>query len=131
MSTAGVRGAHGGSVPMLQDVSVDALHAALRGLAERQRAVSDNVANVNTPYFRARRVAFEGSLKSALADGENPMAANRDQVFLTRDPIGLNENNVDLNAETILGVRTQLAYELALRATGDRFAIVRTAVKGV
>ncbi|MFN0282933.1 MAG: flagellar basal body rod protein FlgB [Kineosporiaceae bacterium] len=113
---------------MLEDVSVDALHAALRGLAERQRAVSDNVANVNTPYFRARRVAFEGSLRSAVSDG-TPAAA-RSQVFATQDPVGLNENNVDLNAETVLGIKTELAYELALRATGDRFALVRTAVKG-
>jgi flagellar basal-body rod protein FlgB len=113
---------------MLEDVSVDALHAALRGLAQRQRAVSDNVANVNTPYFRARRVAFEGSLRSAVSDG-TPMAAQA-QIFATSDPMGLNENNVDLNAETILGVKTELAYELALRATGDRFTLVRTAVKG-
>lgn len=115
---------------MLEDVSVDALHAALRGLAERQRAVSDNIANVNTPFFRARRVAFEGSLKSALAEGANPLAETRSTVYSTRDPLGLNANNVDLNAETVLGVKTQLAYELALRATGDRFSLVRTAVKG-
>jgi flagellar basal-body rod protein FlgB len=113
---------------MLEDVSIDALHAALRGLAERQRATSDNVANVNTPYFRARRVAFEGSLKSALAAGD-PMAA-RPTGFYTQDAPGLTENNVDLNAETIIGVQTQLAYELALRATGDRFGLLRTAAKG-
>jgi flagellar basal-body rod protein FlgB len=114
---------------MLEDVSVDALHAALRGLSERQRAVNDNIANINTPYFQARRVAFEGSLKSAVADGD-PMAAST-SIFSTAETGGLNANNVDINAETILGVKTQLAYELALRATGDRFTLVRTAVKGV
>ncbi len=115
---------------MLEDVSVDALQSALRGLAQRQRAVNDNIANVNTPYFRARRVEFEGSLKSALADGENPLTSAA-SVRYTDDPSGLNENNVDLNAETLIGVQTQLAYELALRATGDRFTLLRTAVKGV
>jgi flagellar basal-body rod protein FlgB len=113
---------------MLEDVSVDALHAALRGLAERQRATNDNVANVNTPYFRARRVAFEGSLRSALADGA-PMAS-APSIFYTQDAPGLTENNVDINAETIIGIQSQLAYELALRATGDRFSLIRTAVKG-
>jgi flagellar basal-body rod protein FlgB len=115
---------------MLEDISIDALQAALRGLSQRQQAVGDNIANVNTPYFQARRVEFEGSLRSALADGENPLGATPSVVY-TNDASGLNENNVDVNAETLIGVRTQLAYELALRATGDRFSIIRTAVKGV
>lgn len=115
---------------MLEDVSIDALQAALRGLSQRQRATNDNIANVNTPYFSARRVAFEGSLKSALSDGENPLSSGA-SVYYTDDSRGLNENNVDLNAETLIGIQTQLSYELALRATGDRFTLVRTAVKGV
>jgi flagellar basal-body rod protein FlgB len=115
---------------MLEDVSIDALQAALRGLSQRQQAVGDNIANVNTPYFQARRVEFEGSLKSALGDGENPLTATPTVVY-TDDSSGLNENNVDVNAETLIGIKTQLAYELALRATGDRFTLVRTAVKGV
>ena len=116
---------------MLEDISIDALQAALRGLSQRQQAVSDNIANVNTPYFQARRVEFEGSLRSALAGGENPLLDSAPSVVYTNDPSGLNENNVDVNAETLIGVKTQLAYELALRATGDRFSLLRTAVKGV
>ena len=116
---------------MLEDISIDALQAALRGLSQRQQAVGDNIANVNTPYFQARRVEFEGSLRSALAGGENPLVDSAPSVVYTNDPSGLNENNVDVNAETLIGVKTQLAYELALRATGDRFTLVRTAVKGV
>ncbi|WP_088320068.1 flagellar basal body protein [Kineosporia sp. R_H_3] len=115
---------------MLEDVSIDALQAALRGLSQRQQAVGDNIANVNTPYFQARRVEFEGSLKNALGDGANPLTSSPTVVW-TDDPSGLNENNVDVNAETLIGIKTQLAYELALRATGDRFTLVRTAVKGV
>ena len=49
----------------------------------------------------------------------------------TNDPFGLTGNNVDLDAETVLGVETQMRYELALRATGDHFTLLRTAIKGV
>jgi flagellar basal-body rod protein FlgB len=52
------------------------------------------------------------------------------QVSLTNDPFGLTGNNVDLEAETLLGVETQMRYELALRATGDRFSLIRSAIKG-
>jgi flagellar basal-body rod protein FlgB len=114
---------------MLEDVSVDALHAALDGLAARQRATSDNIANVNTPYYRAKSVAFEGDLSQALADGGDPMSVTP-TVSVSSAPVGLTYSNVDINAETVSSVNTQLAYDLALRATGDRFTLLRTAVKG-
>jgi flagellar basal-body rod protein FlgB len=115
---------------LLNDISISALHSALTGLSARQRAVSDDIANVNTPFFRARRVEFEGDLKRALANGENPLNTVGPQVTLTNDPFGLTGNNVDLEAETLIGVETQMRYELALRATGDRFSLIRSAIKG-
>ncbi|MDQ1287670.1 MAG: flagellar basal-body rod protein FlgB [Actinomycetota bacterium] len=115
---------------MLDDVSIDTLHAALNGLASRQRAISDDIANVNTPFFRARSVTFEGNLKQAVESGKNPLLAEQNVVF-SPEPVGLTYSNVDLAAETISSVNTQLAYELVLRATGDRFTILRTAGKAV
>jgi flagellar basal-body rod protein FlgB len=114
---------------MLEDVSISALHSALDGLAARQRATSDDIANVNTPFFRARSVSFEGDLRSALSDGTDPLQV-APTVTLSSAPVGLTYSNVDLNAETMASVNTQLAYDLALRATGDRFTLLRTAVKG-
>jgi flagellar basal-body rod protein FlgB len=115
---------------VLNDISISALHSALTGLSARQRAVSDDIANVNTPFFRARRVSFEGDLKQALAGGEDPASTVGPQVTMTDDPFGLTGNNVDLDAETLIGVETQMKYELALRATGDRFTLLRSAIKG-
>lgn len=114
---------------MLEDVSISALQSALRGLSARQNAISDDIANVNTPYFRARRVSFEADLKRALADGSDVSSVAPATTY-TSDAAGLNENNVDLNAETVLGVQTQMAYDLAVRAAGDRFSLLRTAIRG-
>jgi flagellar basal-body rod protein FlgB len=114
---------------MLDDVSISALHAALSGLSQRQRAVSDNIANVNTPFYTARRVSFEGDLANAMQSGEDPMSVSA-TVSASTDPYGLTQNNVDLDSETVLAVQTQLRYELALRATGDRFSLLRTAIRG-
>jgi flagellar basal-body rod protein FlgB len=114
---------------MFSDVSINALHAALNGLAERQRAVGDDIANINTPNFTGRRVNFEADLKSALADGSDPMSVSP-SVTASTDPYSLTNNNVNLDAETVLGVDTSLRYDLALRATGDRFSLLRTAARG-
>jgi len=114
---------------MLDDVSIGALHSALNGLSARQQAISDDIANVNTPFYRARSVSFEGDLQQALANGDDPMSVNPSVQF-SDAPGGLTGNNVNLDAETTSSMQTQLRYELALRAVGDRFSLLRTAVKG-
>jgi flagellar basal-body rod protein FlgB len=114
---------------MLDDVSVDALQAAMRSLSARQRAISDDIANVDTPFYRARSVSFEADLRRAVGDGKNPLSV-APTSSLSDAPAGLNGNNVDLTAETMASVNTELAYQLALRAAGDRFTLYRTAIKG-
>ena len=114
---------------MLDDISIKALHSAMDGLQARSRAVSDDIANVNTPYYRARSVAFEDNLRRALNSGDDPMIA-QSTVLFSDAAGGLTGNNVDLEAETVLGAKTELSYELALRAAGDRFSLIRTAIKG-
>jgi len=52
------------------------------------------------------------------------------ETTVSNAPAGLNGNNVDLTAETTASVDTELAYQLALRAAGDRFTLYRTAIKG-
>ena len=114
---------------LLDDVSITALHSALNGLMDRQNAISDDIANVNTPYYRARSVDFEGQLKQALENGDDPMSATP-TIQYSSAAGGLTGNNVDINAETIASAKTEMSYELALRATGDRFTLLNTAIKG-
>jgi flagellar basal-body rod protein FlgB len=110
------------------DVTSVALHAALRGLAARSRAISDNVANVQTPGFLAGRVAFEDSLREAMASGESPDVAPT--IARSLEPTREDGNNVNLDTETISGIDTNLRYQLALRAVDDRFKLMRTAIGG-
>lgn len=114
---------------MLDDVSINTLHAALNGLAQRQRAISDDIANVNTPYYRSRTVAFETDLRQAIERGREPLDV-QPQVVYSAAPAGLTENNVNLPDATVASVNTQLAYELVMRATGDRFSVLRAAGRG-
>jgi flagellar basal-body rod protein FlgB len=114
---------------MLDDVSIDALQAAMRGLSARQRAISDDIANVDTPFYRAHSVSFEADLKQALDSGDNPLSVTPTTTLSTA-AAGLNGNNVDITAETTQSVNNELAYQLALRAAGDRFSLYRTAISG-
>ena len=113
---------------MIADVSMSALHAALDGLAQRQRVTADNIANVNTPGFLAGRVDFESSLRGALAGGENPLSA---QALVARslEPTNTNGNNVNLDAETVNATETGLRYQLALNALDGKYDSLRTALR--
>lgn len=114
---------------MLDDVSIDALQSAMRGLSARQQAISNDIANVDTPFYRAHSVTFEASLRSAVDAGDDPLSVQPTTTISTA-PAGLNGNNVDITAETTQSVNTELAFQLALRAAGDRFGLLRTAIAG-
>jgi len=106
------------------------LGSALDGVSLRQRVIADDIANVDTPGFRARSVDFETSLRAAIADGE--FAGDAVPVTSTPadTPVGANGNNVDLRKETLAAVQSQFQYQMLGRAVSDRFANVRTAIGG-
>jgi flagellar basal-body rod protein FlgB len=107
-----------------------ALHSALDGLAFRQKVTADNIANVDTPDFTARKVDFEDSLRSALADGADPSRVAPTTELSTAQR-GANGNNVDLANETMTAMQTTFSYQLLSRAVGDRFGLITTAIGGM
>ena len=106
------------------------LGAALDGLAWRQRVTADNIANVDTPDFRATSVEFESALRSAISDPGGAEVALADGVEVvsttTRTPVGADGNGVDLRKEALAAVQTQFQYQMLARAVSDRAEIVRT-----
>jgi len=115
---------------MLESTTLRTLQTALDGLMARERATSDNIANVNTPYYTARQVSFEDSLRRAVDSGQDPATAGFTTSY-TDAPGSLTGNNVDLDTETVTAMQTSLRYDLALRATGDQFSLLRTAARAV
>jgi flagellar basal-body rod protein FlgB len=113
---------------MIGDLTSTALHAALSGLAERQRVSADNIANVNTPGFLAGRVDFESSLRGALSGGDMP-SVDGGQVLRSLEPTNTNGNNVNLDAETVIATETGLRYQLALNALDGKYNVLRTSLR--
>ena len=72
---------------MFDDVTSSALRSALAACPLRQRVIADNIANIETPGFRAGKVKFEDALRSAVADGGTPAVVGRRVAKLARaDP---------------------------------------------
>ena len=118
----------GGFAIVLDDVASVTLHAALSGLAQRQRVTANNIANIDTPGFTAGRVSFEDSLRSAVEAGE-PASALVSSGF-SSDNAGVNGNNVNLASEITIDEETTLATQLMSGALTSKFALISTVLGG-
>jgi flagellar basal-body rod protein FlgB len=103
------------------------LHTALNGITVRQDVIADNIANVDTPGFRARSVDFESSLRSAVAGGGVSEGGVEVNVMQTATPIGVNGNNVDLRKESMAAMQSVFQYQIVSRSVSDRLDNMRTA----
>lgn len=117
------------------DAVSQVLASALDGVALRQRVTADNIANVDTPGFRASSVDFETQLKAAIGDGSFAEGQGPDTITATTmptdTPVGANGNNVDLRKETMAAVQSQFQYQILTRAVTERFDLVKTAAAGI
>src|SRR3954463_2566439 len=113
---------------LITDSTSTALHAALSGLAQRQRVTADNIANVNTPGFLAGRTDFESALSGALRNGDTPTVSGG-TVVRSLEPTNTNGNNVNLDSETVIATETGLRYQLALNALDGKYNLLRTSLR--
>lgn len=111
---------------MFGSVSFDAMSSALDSLALRQRVIADNVANVQTPGFQARRVQFEQALSNAVGEGSGKVQG---RVLTSLEPTREDGNNVNLDTEVLSNIDTNLRFQLATRAVDGKFAAVRAAMR--
>ncbi|QBR92367.1 flagellar basal body rod protein FlgB [Nocardioides euryhalodurans] len=107
------------------------LSSALDGISLRQRVIADNIANVDTPGFRATSVDFESSLAAAIDSGEMPAEGIAPSTAPTQTPVGPNGNNVDLRKESLAAIQSQFQYQVMTRAVSDRSALIKTAAGAV
>jgi flagellar basal-body rod protein FlgB len=113
------------------------LRAAMSGLAARQRTIANNVANVDTPGFKASEVRFEDALKSAISRGTgatvnqaslNATASRGTLVDATTSRA--DGNNVDIDREMELLGEANLNYSAMTQLMATRLGIVRNVING-
>jgi flagellar basal-body rod protein FlgB len=111
---------------VLDSVATVALTSALNSLSERQKAIANNIANVNTPGYTAKRVMFEDALAASVKAGDGHVAATTARSL---EPTQANGNNVNLDTETLSNIETTLRYQFAAQAVSGEFSAMRTALR--
>lgn len=101
---------------------------ALDGLSQRGQVRAHNIANVNTPNFRAQRVEFESALRDAVARGR-PEAATT-SVVTSPTIVDGNGNSVDLENEMLTALQDGLMRDTMIASFNFKSAQMRVAFGG-
>ncbi len=118
---------------LVTDTTMVALERALDGTAAQQRAVANNLANLETPGYVARHVNFEGALRSALhaaRQGEDE-ALDLLQPMLVSDspsPDQSGAGGVDIEHEMTQMSEASVRYEALVRFARRKFEMIGTAI---
>lgn len=118
------------------------LQKALDGSWQRQRAIANNIANHETPGYKAIEVDFEKSLeteikklengiptKEKIAEGIDSLKNSEINVFSDYSTSNRADgNNVDMDLENIEMAKTQIQYQYLTRSMTDMFARLRYAI---
>jgi flagellar basal-body rod protein FlgB len=104
------------------DTTQAALAAAMSGAAQRQNAIADNIANVDTPGYQRRDVDFHSALQNALASGTSP------SVDASASPVRADGNTVDIDRESAAEASNGLEYEALSQVLRSRDDIIQTAI---
>jgi flagellar basal-body rod protein FlgB len=116
----------------LFDPSLRILSHALDVRLQRQEVLSGNLANVDTPGYEARDVAFEESLQNAVAASSQRLAAGESSSFeflesTPRDAVQTHDTTGDLDATMAALSENAMSYSAASKAAGKKLAILRYA----
>lgn len=122
----------------IDSVTTSLLNKDLDGLWARQQAISDNIANFETPGYKTKTVSFEDQLRDQIASGgggSHKMMENIQNVQpvteeAQNETYRADGNGVDLEQQNIELARTQLNYDYSLTELSDAFSRLKTAISG-
>lgn len=106
---------------------------ALDAMWMRANAISNNIANNDTPGYKAKKVDFENQLTSALSDNtitETELSGVTPTQSEVSGSYGEEGNGVDIEQQMIELTRNQLQYNYLERAVSDNLGLLMTAAGG-
>ncbi len=113
------------------------LESYLQLTSSRERAISANMANVDTPGYQTRDIDFRSELSKAVTQASTLSEEGNQGLLFTpvvRQVRGLMQrpdgNNVSLDREGLLLSETQLQYQIGIQLLKNQFHQLLTAING-
>ncbi|MDW5375302.1 flagellar basal body rod protein FlgB [Halomonas sp. HP20-15] len=121
---------------------------ALNLRAERQKVLASNIANADTPNYKARDFDFSAELSRAMQQGrpaegglslartserhiqaQAPASAGRDLLYRIPDQPSLDGNTVDMNRERAQFADNSIRYQAGLTILSRKIQGLKTAMQ--
>jgi flagellar basal-body rod protein FlgB len=129
---------------ILNKPAFNQMERSLNASTMRQRVIADNIANVDTPYFKRSEVHFEELLQNELNGSSiqgyrtdprhfvigRPASPEPQIVKDGQSTINNNLNNVDMDYEMSLMAKNQLRYNVMIQQVNSEIKKARTAIEG-
>lgn len=112
---------------------------------QRQRVLADNIANADTPNYKARDFDFKAELQRATAQHSAPVGvakthaghmsltpstrAQVDMMYRTPDQNRLDGNTVDMERERVAFLENSLRYQADIQFMDDKISGLRKAMQ--
>jgi len=125
----------------INDVSMQAAKIALDGLSQRQQAINKNIANVDTPGYKAQTISFENALQRAIGSGNTSISmatTNTAHLSSNNKTFGIHsefrsggatradENNVDIDTELIDQTETGIRYQAVSQLLSKKLLLLKS-----
>lgn len=120
---------------------INVLDRAADAAWQRNEAISNNIANVDTPGYKRQDVAFESVLQQSLGNNRyqsmDDKVANvnlsrlrgRAYVDYANYSYRLDGNNVDIENENVMLAENQLKYQGLISSINQEFTNLQTVMK--
>ena len=120
---------------------INVLNRAADAAWQRNEAISNNIANVDTPGYKRQDVAFESVLQKALGNNRyESMDEKVSNINLSRlrgsayvdyanYSYRLDGNNVDIENENVMLAENQLKYQGLISSINQEFTNLQTVMK--
>jgi flagellar basal-body rod protein FlgB len=108
----------------------------------RNKVTANNIANADTPGFKASKVEFETEMKKAIESGQSGLLSGmggisgvvssvKPEVVEDDSTIfNANGNNVDIDKENVNMAKNTLYYNELVEQVSSEFSRLNTAIKG-
>lgn len=121
-----------------------ALESSLAAQWKRMGTIAGNIANEDTPGYKAKRISFEDSLSSELSKIQGMRLSGEERAKAYKDIMGLEAveynlenfegradgNNVDLINEQAELARVQIQYQALRQRVSSYYSSVQYAING-
>lgn len=129
---------------LFQDQLPVAIKKSLDLRGTRQSLIASNIANSETPGYKAADIKFESQLQNALnenrirlkttdpkhigGDKASPIKSVQPEIVVDKSPGRLDGNNVQMETEVVKLNENGMMYSAAIQAMIKRGSIIRSAV---